>query len=319
MSCVIHNQIWSRQSYNRIHEIQCIRPSFHKLHSKLYFILTNKNKMNSCFSLSDAEKNEEDGVIYESYKQYIKPFDLVMFKGKNLFSDMIRFVEKTKSRHILKETSEYKISADSFSHVGMVVSSEILGDPRLVPGKLYIWESTMSGGLGDGVDNVSGKSYLGVQLRDLDAVVSSYNCKSGGRVAFCSMKDGISVRYDNEEKLALFKQRFTDLFIMYNGILYDANFYTLTSSMFKCMRPGRDKIENFFNTTDWLFCSELITIIYKNLGFFPHSVDPKNVVPMDFVGYEVDTPENGGIPVIVKKPVYITYSKSDQEVITTKM
>jgi len=38
---------------------------------------------------------------------------------------------------------------------------------------------------------------------------------------------------------------------------------------------------------------------------FSDNVEPKNVVPMDFLGYDIDSSIYGGIPVIVKAPFYV--------------
>ena len=67
----------------------------------------------------------------------------------------------------------------------------------------------------------------------------------------------------------------------------------------------RDDVEDLLDTGKWLFCSELVAMIYKKLGLFPPNVEPKNVVPMDFIGYDVDLPAGGGIPVIVEKLIYV--------------
>jgi hypothetical protein len=253
----------------------------------------------------NIEPNDNSGSIsYNDYKHNIRPLDLVMFRGGDSVSDFIRFLEKSKNKNISKSEIIYDLECNAFSHVGIVVNSEILTDPRLEVGKLYIWESTMSGKLTDGIYNIEEKSYLGVQLRSLDDVVRAYISDTNSRIAFCHIKDGILNQYKNEYS-ALLIQRFTNLFIRYNGIRYDANLYSLSSSIFPCLRGSRDKVEEILNSEEWLFCSELVAIIYKELGLIPNTVNPKNVVPMDFVGYEVDPIEYGGIPVIVKKPIYI--------------
>ena len=41
--------------------------------------------------------------------------------------------------------------------------------------------------------------------------------------------------------------------IKYNEIRYDANFYSLTSSMFSCLRPLRDEVEDITGTGEWLY------------------------------------------------------------------
>jgi hypothetical protein len=81
-----------------------------------------------------------------------------------------------------------------FSHVGMVVTSDILDG--LQPGEIYVWESTSS--LGSGVpalrlqDDESGskvfrpgRERVGVQLRDMQWVSAKYR----GDIMWCPVKD----------------------------------------------------------------------------------------------------------------------------------
>ena len=242
------------------------------------------------------------GELYSEYAKKIRPFDLVLFRGKDYISDLIRFVQGK----VLPEFSsaEYSISSDAFSHVGIIVTSEILDDDRLEDGKLYIWESTMSGNLSDGVPNIRGETYLGVQLRDFDKVVEGYDEDPDTRIAIAH----ISSVFFNEDYESL-KGFFTRIFHKYNGTRYDANPVSLASGISPYFRPIRENVENLLGTEDWLFCSELVAVVYQELGWFSHNVEPKNVVPMDFVGRDGDSEEDGGIPVIVEKPIYIISEK----------
>ena len=104
-------------------------------------------------------------IPYSKIRPVLRPFDLVAFRGTDCVSGCIRCLE-------LNRPCGGRIRSGDFSHVGMIVTSDILDDVRCVPGKLYIWESTMSGKLADGVNNVNGQQFLGVQLRDFDQVVS---------------------------------------------------------------------------------------------------------------------------------------------------
>ncbi len=138
---------------------------------------------------------------YEEYKHNLLPFDLILFKGTDCVSKTIQRVQRKKLG--------IPNSDDAFSHVGIVVTSDILEIPKglvrqsefreshfvkqlseksgnqrsvdtmtsqllLKPGEKYVWESTMSGPLADGVRNVNHKSFLGVQLRNLDEVIREY-------------------------------------------------------------------------------------------------------------------------------------------------
>ena len=222
-----------------------------------------------------------------------RPLDLILFKGGDLVSDAIRFLEGRCLRH----TSRIKLEEGvrSFSHVGLVVTREILDDERLERDKLYVWESTMSGPLSDGVKNVNGESFLGVQIRDLDKVVNAYLSDEDAKIAFASLKDPV-----NCEAL---RHRFTRFVRKHDGTRYDANFASLFGSIFPALRPLRNLTEKVFRTQKWLFCSELAALTYKKMGIFPSDCDPRDCVPMDFLGFDEDR-----LPIVVKEPIYIKTS-----------
>lgn len=243
----------------------------------------------------------KEGVLYEDYKRKIKPLDLVLFKGGDFISDAIRYLQKKTA----EDRSVYKIDPDAFSHVGIVVTSEIIDDPLVKEGKLYLWESTMSGNLSDGVPDVNGESFLGVQLRDLDEVIKAYDRPNDTRIAFASLKKENLEKVWSEDSAELLKTRMTEIFTWYNGTKYDANLYSLTSTVIPCLRRARGTVETIVGSEDWLFCSELVATIYRDLDLISGLVEPKNVTPMDFIGFDLDGIENSGMPVIVDHPVYV--------------
>ena len=260
-----------------------------------------------CISDSNSKRDTlkiKKGVLYNEYAKHIHPLDVIMFRGGDFISDLIRFLEKS---HLRKDSSAgYNIPANAFSHIGIIVTTDILNDDRLEKGKLYIWESTMSGYLTDGIYNIDGGSFLGVQLRDFDEVFRSYDADLTTRIAVAHLKNNVFKKKKFQQNL---KKKFTKLFAKYDGARYDANIFSLGSSLYSNLRPIRNSVERIFNTENWLFCSELVAMVFKELGFFSPNTEPKNVVPMDFLGYEADSIENGGIPVIVEEPVYIVSKK----------
>ena len=63
----------------------------------------------------------------------------------------------------------YSLEMGLWTHVGMVITSDLLNFKNSVPGKLYVWESTMSGSLADGVnDTITNAGKFGVQIRSLE-------------------------------------------------------------------------------------------------------------------------------------------------------
>jgi hypothetical protein len=268
--------------------------------------LVTRNKKNQITTIT------KQGEPYEQYKSNIKPLDLVFFKGGDAVSNFIRYMTKKdydKSDN-KSENKIHNIKPDAFSHIGMIVTSDILDEVtvglnlKLEKGKLYVFESTMSGTLTDGVKNLEGESFFGVQIRDFDQVMSSYDKDKNTAIAIGHLNQ--SIDYDT------IKPIFTSLFNKYNGTMYDANFYSLfsTLNMCSCIRSRRDEAEYLLRSTQWLFCSELIATIYRELQLIPESVNPKNVVPMDFLGFDSEHDVSERVPVIVSTPVVITITCS---------
>ena len=126
--------------------------------------------MGRILSTLNGKKNEDpivkEGYLYSDLRKHIKPLDLILFKGGDFVSDLIRLIEYVDLG---------KNWSDGYTHSGMIVTKELLNDDRLEEGTLYIWESTISGKLGSGVYNIDGKSFLGVQLRKFDDVIGPYD------------------------------------------------------------------------------------------------------------------------------------------------
>lgn len=232
-----------------------------------------------------------------------QPFDLAFFSGSDYVSDLIKFIEY----HELTDHSGGLVKPGSFSHVGMIVTTEVLQHPKMEAGKLYIFESTMGGHYGQGVYNIDGfknigSDFMGVQIRPFKEVVEKYSsCISLGKLADNPLNREVIDR-------DALKKKFTHIVETYNGITYDANCCSLLAAIFAGMRPLSYKIEKILGTTDWLFCSELVAQVYKDMGILPIKTKPKYVVPMDFIGYEEDT--SCGIPKgTIKLPLIVIKSK----------
>lgn len=229
----------------------------------------------------------KDGELYTQVRDSLRSFDLVLFRGGDFVSDFIRFAEKRQLQ---------KPGSGDFSHAGIIIKSDVLNHPNVQPGKVYIWESTMSGKLSDGVYNIDGRSFLGVQLRDFDEVVDGYDKPNDTAVAICRLQQPFPV---NEEVRSKFTALFNDL----NGTRYDLNCCSLLGSLVPCLRSCRGCTEDALDTDDWLFCSELVALVYSKMGIFPGTVNPKNVVPVDFLpGIDQDKE----VPCVVQNPLYVT-------------
>ena len=102
----------------------------------------------------------------------------------------------------------------------------------------------------------------------------------------------------------------------YNNDMYDVNCLNLLGALFPCCRPARNKIEGIIvhgynvmissnvqeSPDSWLFCSEFVAKVYQDLCLIEKSKDTRDVVPMDFVGYDQD-----GIPKLCNDPKLFVY------------
>jgi hypothetical protein len=225
-----------------------------------------------CFKKEIDLKN---GILYSIVKPQLRPFDPIFFKGGELVSNSIR---------TLQQMGNKIPHSGDFTHVGIVVTSEILDDVHVLPGKTYIWESILGGVLGHGITNIQGKTFIGVQLRDFDQLIINYDQPNSTRIA-CGHLLRNPLDYEPHDQI---KQRFTDFFRKYDGAIYDFNFYSLLSSLFRCLRPCREPIEEICRTEKWIFCSELVALAYKHFGVYPSTINEKNVVPRDIAFPEAD-------------------------------
>lgn len=239
-----------------------------------------------------ASKAEpKKGHLYKDLRTELKPFDLLLFKGKDFVSDFIRSLQRF--------DMDSDVS-DNFSHVGMVVTSDILDYEFVKPGKIYILESAMSGKLGQGVKTVEGRSGLGVFLRDFDDLVYRYDRSNDTRIAVAPV---VNNPFDNAsvEARKELKRKFTRFFHTVNGERYDLNPISLlsviSSPFTKIFRLLRGIVSNITDTDEWLICSALIAKAYIEMGILPETVVPKNVYPVDFLGIDDD-----GSPIVVELP-----------------
>lgn len=259
-------------------------------------------------------------VPYGKIKQNLKSFDLVFFKGKGFIGDLIRFGE-----WLTSVNKDYNIGTLEFSHVGLILNSDLLqGVKNVSPGELYIWESSLNDRSGIGVPDINGQYFQGVQLRKLDDVIKGYNKHYVEK----SRKDGklpkkqscISIAQLNEKlreyvdkKYDELKISFPDIFKRYQGIHYDSQPCDLLGAMLKCFRWGKvnDEINYLLGSKDWLFCSELVTVVFKDVGIFAETCKPAFVVPTDLLGHDADKIEEGGVPLVVKDPINLALNDGD--------
>jgi hypothetical protein len=222
----------------------------------------------------------------------IQPLDVILFRGMDPVSNAISFVQ-TK-----------KVGRGDFSHAGMAVTREALDLPFLEPGRVYVWESTLSAPAGfwarftDKIPDVETKGLrFGVQLRDLELVIDGYS-SSGGKVAWCAYR---GPRPPLEEV----RRHLFDLHAEYGDAVYPVASLKVLSVVFPALRPIRDRVgrahdrlADFRNALrertgmkrrikaaeHHMFCSEWVATVYKRLGMDSLTgieFDPKLATPVN--------------------------------------
>jgi len=236
----------------------------------------------------------KEGVCITDIKHQIKPLDLIVFRGSEFVSDAISFVEKI------------SLGKGDWTHIGIVVTPEIMPIHNSVPGKLYIWESTMSGKLlGDGVNNIeTNGATFGVQIRELEDVLDKYDNDPKTRVGWCRLiKNPLDQLLNEDINIYNTRRKFvidtvTRLNKQIGNATYDYNCCNLFSTVCCTCSSYRREI---FGHPNRYFCSELVAKVYIELGIIRKNIDPEKVAPEEFLGYT-----NDGIKQPVDNPVVIT-------------
>lgn len=224
---------------------------------------------------------------WDQCKNDLNPFDLVLFSGNDLISDIIRSVEYE------------KLSDGLISHVGMIVSKSILPFvDGLEENKLYIWECISLFRFQyfniNPVPDIQGKLKIGVQIRDLEQVIQSNN-QNREYVYIGKLKNNPWIQNSNPIEL---QEKMKFIMNDYGNRYYDMNFFDMLSSVYKIFRPLR-YVKDFLTYYIYeyvygidvkpdevlgpLFCSEFVSIIYKSIQVLPEDVKPENITPIHFI------------------------------------
>ena len=213
----------------------------------------------------------KQGIDYRSLG--LRDFDLVLFDGGNTGASLL-----------IKSLEKYELGEGNFSHVGIIITSKSLPFQGLEDGKLYIFESTQSGALTDGVLNVEGHPFLGSQVRDFDQVLKSYDNSADTHIAVRKLVNNPLDTMDiNNVRIIM-----AYLYGKFNHKRYQIFVAQLFEAMFPRLRIFRNKrIEERF-----VFCSELVAYIYKGFGLLSVECNCGDVVPQDFISKDVDAMVN---------------------------
>ena len=243
--------------------------------------------------------SKEHAIKYKDIKNEIKPLDLLVFKGGEVVSTAIRLLE------------QLQVGNKDWSHVGIVINTDLLPNiPNGKKNKLYILESGMSGDLNDGVPTTDGKVVLGVQVRDLEEVIKGYNKLDDTLVGWCKLKNNPYNQKINESleeyeaRLLILRSDFIEIYNEYGTKFFDISPLNLLAGLIPQLRCFRHEWDKYIGLgKDWLFCSELVALIYHELGIIDDpDFDPQNVIPVDFTSGK---DEDGLVPFHKLPPIIL--------------
>lgn len=218
----------------------------------------------------------------------IQPLDIILFRGVDPVSRAICFMEQK------------KLGRGDFSHAGLAITREVLALPFLEPGKVYVWESTLSAPAGfwsrftDKVPDAETEGVrFGVQIRDLELVVPGY-ASSGGKVAWCAFRGPRPPLETTRAQLLALHEEF-------GHVDYTRNLLALFSVVYPALAGARDRVERMRDRAAQvvhrilqrardheiaedaerhMFCSEWVGTVYQRLGLAAPDFDPRLAAPV---------------------------------------
>jgi hypothetical protein len=249
--------------------------------------------MGNCHSIKNKKISYPTKTLKE-LKDSIQSFDLICFRGSEFVSNTISKVENA------------VFGNGEWTHVGIVIKTDILDFKNGKKNKIYIWESTMSGSLGDGVNSEeTNQGKFGVQIRDLDKVIEKYIIDDITKIGWCKLLNNPLNRRENDtdetynRRLKRIKRRIKRFYINHGNATYDFKIITFAKTIFPFINKNRF-LKKIFRTKDLYFCSELVATIYKLIHVIDKSVDPEDIAPVELLGYT-----NDNIGKIVAEPILL--------------
>lgn len=234
---------------------------------------------------------------YNELQNNIRPFDLIVFRGDGSMSTAIRLME------------QFEFKNDEWTHVGVVIDRQFVPIKNCDPNRLYIWESTASikRPVGDEVKSIeTNGGFIGVQIRDLETVINTnYQNGANSVIGWCKLinnpidkkESETDIEYsDRLGKIWTITKSFYD---KYNGTPYPSNPFHLLASIYPELIPWR----NVFSS-DAIFCSQLVAMLYLALGIVDSSYNPADITPVEILG--INYPKLFQLPPIVFKNLTTT-------------
>lgn len=219
-----------------------------------------------------GRNHSKDGIEYKYIKNNMRHLDLILFKGAGLFSEAISLTEQILLRN------------GSFTHCGIVIDPKympILRDLNIDKNKLYIFESTLSG-FHHSPQDIQNRDFFGCQIRDLEAVITSYDKPKNTKIAWAKLKQNPLDFMTTQKIEQISDSSYTD----YNYVPYD---YSPDNLCYAACPNFCDKCSCLclfrhciFKKNDKMFCSELVVNLYQKFGLLK-DIDSESVTPTELL------------------------------------
>lgn len=279
--------------------------------------ILKKCALGCLFTMSLDSKNanvQKDGISYDSIKNQIQPLDVIFFRGDDVVSNAICTMEKSVLGNgdwshcgIVLTADIIPIKNGNPNELYIWESTfDLVKDVELDDYVFGVQIRRL-----DEVLHTYSKSpdtkIAWCKLKDNPLFPADFACAAGD----INKRDHVVNVLQN-------------LYLTYNHVCYNYNlgdlFSTLYPSVFSCLNGSLDLISNtlinkfiqnpannhplrkkglnaVFNgkkaskkekykkLRTRLFCSELVSLIYVNLGILPPSVNPSHIAPVELLGY----------------------------------
>lgn len=261
---------------------------------------------------NNNQKPHIEAIDYNQIKTQLTDLDLIVFANNDIVSRGIRFFESITNKN------------GSWSHVGIVVSTNSI--PNIQNAKdneWYILESTLSTSVVDHQDFKvrdveSGKYVFGVQIRPLEDVLSNYT--RAGRVAWAKLNGNPFTRRGEDDdtynkRIKKIQKKLSKVHDKYYHRTYEINPFDCIGAFQFCGGSCGNCIccDNICSSGNkFVFCSQIVAIIYQAIGIISKKVIPNKILPVDLYQSDSSVEYKEGIfpKELVQKPIEICFVKN---------
>lgn len=188
-------------------------------------------------------------------KNSIQPLDILVINGKEIYAKAISFAEL------------FFLGNGQWTHVGVVLNSDVISFEGIEKDKLYIFESTLSSE--EYPDRKTGKKKFGVQIRDLEDVLNE--CIDHENILVLRKLANNPLDSEDAEKVKESIQKFFDATIDKS---YD--WLSLPRALFSCFCNICPRKKSYF-------CTELAVELYQEVGLIDKDFDPETISPPELM------------------------------------